>query len=278
MLLIYKTINNTTMDNIININDFNTQNVTFTPNHDKKNKRKMIFVNHNKKPILIKTPQMFLPNGLKHWKGETYPESFQMELSFGEDKLNESNNDKIQMFKSKMEQLDKLIKEQILTNPTDWVGKAPVDKNILHFVYPKSIVSTPVDSDGKEYAPRMKVKVEREQDNSTFTGYFSSSVRNKTRVLAFDNENKDLYLNESNCEEVIPPKSRAMLLIQLVNINIVNDKVYPKWKLVQAKIYNNKSSKIDMNVLNDEEEDNDNYKNNGSVQEDLDIEDLDTEE
>ena len=267
------------MENIINISDFNIQNVTFTLNQDKKSKRKMFFVNHNKKPILLKTPQMFLPNGLKHWKSEAYPETFQMELSLGEDKLNKNNNEKIQMFKTKMEQLDELIKEQILKNPMDWIGKKTASKDTLDFVYPKLIVSTPVDKDGKEYAPRMKVKVEREQDNGSFTGYFSSSTRNKTRVLVFDNENNNLDINESNCEEVMPPKSRAILLIQLVNINIVGDKVYPKWKLIQAKLYKNKSSKIETNVLGEEENENDNENDNNnednleqSIQEDLDTE------
>ena len=109
--------------NIIKSTDLNVSNVSFTMNVDKTTKRKIFFVNHNKKSILLKTPKMYFPNGLRHWKSDAYPDSFELELSFGEDKSDSVNNNKIQDFHQKMQDLDALIKKQILENSMEWIGK-----------------------------------------------------------------------------------------------------------------------------------------------------------
>ena len=108
--------------NIIKSTEFNVSDVSFIMNVDKTTKRKIFFVNHNKKPIFLKTPKMYFPSGLKHWKSDAYPESFDLEASFGEDKADPVNNNKIQDFYEKMKGLDSLIKQQILDNPMESYG------------------------------------------------------------------------------------------------------------------------------------------------------------
>jgi hypothetical protein len=253
--------------NIIKSTDLNVSNVSFTMNIDKTTKRKIFFVNHNKKSILLKTPKMYFPNGLKHWKSDAYPDSFELELSFGEDKSDSTNNSKIQDFYQKMQELDALIKQQILENPMEWIGKKKTSMEMIEeSYYPKPIVRVPHDKEGNvlEYAPRMRIKVERERNGDNFTGNFSSNSRDKTRVLMFDENSNDLGLNEDNCEKLIPKGTKGVVLIQLVNINVVGDKVYPKWKLIQGKISKNTSGRIDGNIMDDDEE--------TPVQEDLDTE------
>lgn len=253
--------------NIIKTTEFNVADVSFIMNVDKTTKRKIFFVNHNKKPIFIKTPKMYFPSGLKHWKSDAYPESFELEMSFGEDKSNPTNNTKIQDFYGKMKGLDSLIKQQILENPMEWIGKKKTSMEMIEeSYYPKPIVKVPTDKEGNvlEYAPKMRLKVERERNGDTFTGKFSSSNRDKTQVLLFDENGTDLELTEENCESVVPKGTTGNLLIQLVNINVVGDKVYPKWKLVQGKISKNTSGRIDRNIMDDDEE--------VEVQEDLDSE------
>lgn len=243
--------------NIIKSTEFNVADVSFIMNVDKATKRKIFFVNHNKKSIFIKTPKMYFPSGLKHWKSEAYGESFELEVSFGEDKNNAANNAKIQDFYEKMKALDTLIKQQVLENPMDWIGKKKTSMEMIEeSYYPKPIVKVAQDKEGNilEYAPKMKFKVEREKLGDTFTGNFSSSNREKTRVLMFDENGTDLELNEENCESVVPKGTTGSILVQLVNINVVGDKVYPKWKLVQGKISRRDSGKIDRNVMDDDED------------------------
>jgi hypothetical protein len=243
--------------NIIKSTEFNVADVSFIMNVDKTTKRKIFFVNHNKKPIYLKTPKMYFPSGLKHWKSDAYPESFELEVSFGEDKSDPANNAKIQDFYEKMKQLDSLIKQQILDNPMEWIGKKKTSMEMIEeSYYPKPIVKVPHDKEGNvlEYAPKMRLKVERERNGETFTGKFSSSNRDKTQVLMFDENGTDLELTEENCESVVPKGTKGTLLAQLVNINVVGDKVYPKWKLVQGKISKNTSGRIDRNIMDDDEE------------------------
>ena len=243
--------------NIIKSTEFNVSDVSFIMNVDKTTKRKIFFVNHNKKPIYLKTPKMYFPSGLKHWKSDAYPESFELEMSFGEDKADSANNAKIQDFYEKMKDLDSLIKQQILDNPMEWIGKKKTSMEMIEeSYYPKSIVKVPHDKEGNvlEYAPKMRLKVERERNGDTFTGKFSSSNRDKTQVLLFDEDGNNLELTEENCESVVPKGTTGYLLVQLVNINVVGDKVYPKWKLVQGKISKNTSGRIDRNIMDDDEE------------------------
>ena len=253
--------------NIIKSTEFNVSDVSFIMNVDKTTKRKIFFVNHNKKPIFLKTPKMYFPSGLKHWKSDAYPESCDLEASFGEDKADPVNNNKIQDFYEKMKGLDSLIKQQILDNSMEWIGKKKTSMEMIEeSYYPKPIVKVAHDKEGNvlEYAPKMRFKIERERNGDVFTGKFSSSNRDKTQVLMFDENGTDLELNEDNCESVIPKGTKGTLLVQLVNINVVGDKVYPKWKLIQGKISKNNSGRIDRNMMDDDDE--------PEVQEDLDSE------
>jgi hypothetical protein len=246
----------TSMSMKIKSTEFDVSKVSFTMKVDKESKRKIFYVNHNKQPILIQTPKMYLPNGIKHWVSAAYPESFELELSFGEDKENAVNNKNIQDFHEKMKALDTLIKEQILTNPKDWVGKQKASMELIEeSYYPNPIVRVPKDKEGHvlEYPDRMRIKVERERENDNYTGFFVSNRRYKSKVMVFDEKNENLNLDETNFESVIPRGSKGITVIELVNINVVGDKVYPKWKFIQGKVFRNQKS-ITENIIDDPEE------------------------
>ena len=250
----------------IKTTEFDVSKVSFSMKVDKESKRKIFYVNHNKQPILVQTPKMYLPNGIKHWVSASYPESFELELSFSEDKENIVNNKNIQDFHDKMKALDDLIKDQILNNPKDWVGKQKASMELIEeSYYPNPIVRVPKDKEGHvlDYPDRMRIKVERERENdNNYTGHFVSNRRHKTRVMVFDENNENLNLDETNFETVVPRGSKAITVIELVNINVVGDKVYPKWKFIQAKVFRSQKS-ITENIIEDDDEED-------GVQEDLD--------
>lgn len=241
--------------NKIKINELDIEKVGFSMKLDKEKKRKIFFVNHNNKPILLQTPKVYLPNGIKHWVSSTYPESFELELSFGQEKNNE--NPLIEEFHTKMQQLDEKIKNEILNNPKDWIGKQKVSMEMIETAfYPNPIVKVSKDKEGNElgYPDRMRLKIDREMINGKYTGRFVSNRTKKTEMLIFDQNNNKMEFNENNCEHVIPRGSKGILIIELVNINIVGDKVYPKWRLLQAKVFSN-SNAITSNIIDDLEDD-----------------------
>lgn len=245
------------MSNLIKTSQFETSNVTFTLKVDKETKRKIVYVNHNKKPILVQTPKMYLPNGVKRWASNSYPESFEMELSFGEDKENVVNNEKIKEFHTKMKELDNAIINEILNNSKEWIGKPKTTLEMIEEAfYPNPIVRVPKDKEGNvlEYPDRMRLKVEREREGDDFTGHFVSNRRAKTKVLAFDEHNAPIQFDESSYETAVPKGSKGIVVMELVNINIVGDKVYPKWKLVQTKVFRNQKSITSNIMLDDDDE------------------------
>jgi hypothetical protein len=240
----------------IKSSQFNVNNVSFNLKVDKETKRKVVYVNHNKTKILMQTPKVYLPNGIKHWSSSAYPESYEMEISFGEDKDNEVNNRAIRDFEHKMKELDSCIKNEILNNSKDWIGKPKTTMSMIEEAfYPNPIVRVPKDKDGNvlEYPNRIRLRLEREREGDNFTGRFSSSKKDRTQVLMFDHNNVQLDFNEANCESVVPKNSKAIIVMELVNINIVGDKVYPKWKLVQAKVFRNTVS-VTENIIDDDDD------------------------
>lgn len=262
----------------IKVPEFDVAKISFSMKVDKDTKRKIFYVNHNKSSILIQTPKMYFPNGIKHWQSSAFPETYELELSFGEDKENANNNKLIQEFQTKMSQLDDLIKGEIFKNPKDWIGKPKVTMDTIETsCYPNPIVRVPKDKDTGEtldYPNRMRLKLERESErgtdgNNVFSGHFSSSRRNKTRVMIFDENSAQLDLNELNCEEIIPRGSKGIVLIELVNISVVGDKVYPKWKLVQGKVFRSNKS-ITENIIDDDDIEGDETVDTETIQEDLD--------
>jgi hypothetical protein len=260
-----------TTSNKIKINEFNVDKVSFKVKEDSKTKRKVVFVNHNNQSIKLQTPKMFLPSGIKHWPADVYKESFNWKMSFGEDKENEVNNEKIKEFHGKMVALDDRIKREIQQDTKTWLGKPKASMEVIEEFY-KNIVEPSKDKDGyqTQYPDSMKVSLERETSGpDVYTGFFSSSKKDRTRVMFFDANNNEIDVNESNCEQQIGKGTKGVAIIELVNISIVNGKVYPKWKLVQAKVYRTHTS-VTEKIIDDDDD--------GDVVQDLDSENDEVED
>jgi hypothetical protein len=230
--------------------------------------RKMVYVNYNGGKIMIQTPKMYIPNGIKRWRKkdavDNKDDSFEMEMSFG----GESSD--VQTFHSKMTEFDTLVKKNIMSHSKEWLGKTKISMDSIEeaFYAPTVRIATDKDGNALDYPSRIKAKLDREMEGDNFTGRFLSNKRFKTPVLMFDDNKQQLDLNETNFESVVPKGSQVVAVLELVYLSITT-KVSAKWKLVQGKVSKNQQSITGYAMLDDGAED-------AVVEEGNDVEDLDT--
>lgn len=230
-----------------------------TDNHG----RKMVYVNYNGGKIMVQTPKMYVPNGIKRWRKkdatDNKDDSFELELSFGGEDKEDKNSLEIRDFHNKLENFDDLVKKTIMSRSKEWLGKPKVSMETIEDAYYAPCVKIPTDKDGNilDYPSRVRVKLDRERDsNDGFTGRFLSNKRFKTPVLAFDESKSQLDLNESNFDVVVPKGSQVICVLELVYLSITS-KVSAKWKLVQTKVFRNQQSITGYAMIDEESQEDD---------------------
>jgi hypothetical protein len=239
-----------------------------TDNHG----RKMVYVNYNGGKIMVQTPKMYVPNGIKRWRKkdavDNKDDSFEMEMSFGGEDKEDKNSVEIREFHTKLEEFDELVKETIVSKSKEWLGKPKVSMETVEDAYYAPSVKIPTDKDGNvlSYPSRVRAKLDRERelDSDNFTGRFLSSKKYKTPVLIFDNNKNQLEMNEANFDSVVPKGSQVVAVLELVYLSITT-KISAKWKLVQAKVYKNQQSITGYAMLDDEEEHQDDLDTENEV-------------
>lgn len=221
---------------------------------------KMVYVNYNKGKLMIQTPKMYVPNGLKRWRKkdaiDNKEDSFELELSFGTGENTDPNSEKIKKFHEKIKQYDEIIKKQIMEHSKEWLGKSKVSMDTIEDAFYISSNRVPTDKDGNvlEYPSRIKAKLDRERvgDTDNFTGRFLANKKSRDPVMLFDDSKQLVDFNEANAEAAIPKGSKVICVLELVYLSITT-KVSTKWKLVQAKVEKNQQS-INSYVIDDDEE------------------------
>jgi hypothetical protein len=260
-----------------------------TDNHG----RKMVYVNYNGGKILVQTPKMYVPNGIKRWRKkdavDNKDDSFELELSFGGEDKQDKNSMEIREFHNKLEQFDELVKKNIMSHSKEWLGKTKISMDSIEEAFYSPSVRLATDKDGNvlDYPSRVRAKLDRERDLETdnFTGRFLSNKRYKTPVLMFDESKELLEMNESNFDMVVPKGSQVVAVLELVYLSI-STKVSAKWKLVQAKVFRNQKTITGYAMLDDEsegekveeKEDLDTAEGTGEVEEVEEEEELEEEE
>lgn len=250
---------------VIKATTLDLSKVTFSDVKTDNHGRKMVFVNYNGGKLMVQTPKMYVPNGIKRWRKkdatDNKDDSFEMELSFsGQDK-----NADISGFHDKMEQFDELVKKQIMEHSKEWLGKPKVSMELVENAFYSPTVRVPMDKEGNvlDYPSRVRAKLDRERTNDDeFTGRFLSYKRPATPVLMFDESKNLLEMNEDNFESIVPKGSQVVSVLELVYLTITT-KVSAKWKLVQARVSSNQQTITGYAMLDDEE---------SQVQEDLESE------
>jgi hypothetical protein len=272
---------------IIKANTINLDAISFSDVKVDNHGRKMIYVNYNgsKEKIMIQTPKMYVPNGIKRWRKkdavDNKEDSFELELSFGTGDSNDKNANEIREFHEKLQGFDTIVKQQILKCSKEWLGKAKISMDSIEEAFYAPSVRVAMDKDGNllDYPSRVRAKLDRERDNDdNFSGRFLANKRLKSEVMIFDDSKTQLKFDENNFESVIPKGSQVVGVLELVYLSITT-KVSAKWKLVQAKVSNTQTAITGYAMIDDDEPETNATGNdsNGVVPDDLDTEDEEVE-
>jgi hypothetical protein len=262
----------------VKANSLDLSNVSFSDVKTDMHGRKMVYVNMNNGKIMVQTPKMYAPNGIKRWHKadatNNKDDKFEMELSFYGENGTDKNSNEIRDFKHKLQEFDNLIKNKVIEKSKEWLSMQKLDINTLESVMYTPMVKIPKDKEGNElpYPSRVKAKIDREIDShGNPSGRFLSSKKYKAEVLLYDENKERLPLSEDNCESVVPKGCQVVSILELVYLSLSKTTISTKWKLVQAKVFRNKDAITDYALLDDDDED-------VKVQDDLDTDKDDAEE
>ena len=254
---------------VVKASDLDLSKVTFSDVKTDNHGRKMVYINMNAGKIMVQTPKMYAPNGIKRWRkndaSDNKDDKFEMELSFYGMDNTDKNSKEIRAFYEKWQEFDTLIKNKVIEKAREWLSMPKLDMNTLESVMYTPMVRVPKDKEGNElpYPSRVRAKIDREMDaTGNFSGRFLSNKKFKTEVMLFDESKTKLEMNEDNAESVVPKGCQVVSILELVYLSLSKTTISTKWKLVQAKVYRNKDTITGYAMLDDEA--------SNSVQDDLD--------
>lgn len=227
---------------VIKATNLDLTKLTFSDVKTDNHGRKMVFMNNNGGKVIIQTPKMYVPNGIKRWHKkdalDNKDDSFEMEMSFG----GEDKNDDIRVFHKKMQEFDEIVKNEIMSHSKEWLGKPKISMELIENAFYSPTVRVPMDKEGNllDYPSRVRAKIDRERINGgdDFSGKFLSYKKPATPVLIFDESKTLIEMDENNFESVVPKNSQVVAVLELVYLTITT-KVSAKWKLIQAKVTRN---------------------------------------
>lgn len=252
---------------VIKATNLDLSKITFSDIKTDNHGRKMVFVNYEKGKVLIQTPKMYVPNGIKRWRKkeavDNKDDSFEMEMSFS----GEDTNQDIRLFHDKMSGFDELVKKFILSHSKEMLGKPKISMELIENAFYAPTVRIPTDKEGNilQFPSRIRAKLDRERVNGdNFTGRFLSYKKPPTPVLMFDESKQQINMDENNFETVVPKGSHVVAVLELVYLTITT-KVSAKWKLVQAKVSRSQQNITGYAIIEDDD-------NDKQEQEDLDSE------
>lgn len=244
---------------VIKATDLDLSKLTFSEVKTDNNGRKMVFVNLNGGKVIVQTPKMYVPNGIKRWRKkdavDNKDDSFEMEMSFGGEDKQDKNAQAIKTFHEKMSGFDDLVKNHIKDHSKELLGKPKVTMELIENAFHTPVVRLAMDKEGNvlDYPSRVRVKLDRERSGDDFTGRFLSCKRPSTEILMYDQNKEQLPMDENNFETVVPKNSQVVAVLELVYLTITT-KVSAKWKLVQAKVERNQTNITGYAMLDDDDE------------------------
>ena len=211
------------------------------------NQGKSIYMSLDKSPIIIQTPEMYAPFGLKKWDNDRGVK-YTLDLSF----RNMDKRPSLQTFFDKMTELDNKLIDDAQVNAYEWLKKKGATREGVKLLY-TNIVKYPTDKTGEitdKYPPTFKLSI-------PFTdGGFKCYVYNSLPKNGVNPPEVDLNTLETK-------GARITALIQCLGIWVAAGKFGCTWKVQQMLVleppklgkfnFVNLENKKEEDVIDDEE-------------------------
>jgi hypothetical protein len=227
---------------IVKGTEFNAERVSFSEPKADSNGKKLVFVNYNGSKFRIQTPRLRAPLGMSKWENEK-GDTFEISLDLEKDSA----------FHRNMLALDALITREIKSKSKEWVGgKVKVNDDYITNTY-KPIVKPPYDKEGnllEQYSDRIKLKVMTDKEYTKFV----SEKKYNTELGFYDSDKNRIEATPDNYHLVCPKGSHLVGLAELAYISIGSLGISPVFRLVQAKVEQNKTVLTEFSMLDLEDD------------------------
>jgi hypothetical protein len=220
---------------VLKANDFgpSTHIKWLKPKLTKKGSKSIGILNNLNKPLLLQVPKGTMTYGASIFTGQNDggnsssnadgPGGYTLSFQFPS-KTDPTASPELQVLREKLEEMDKIVLQEIFNNSMEWLGKTYKDIDYLTELYqpilryPK-IKGTQVPDLSRD--PTLKVKL--------------PIVEGVPQYSLFDAKTKKMVdLSSLSPEESIPKGARMMAVIQCNSIWVLNGKFGVTWKLFQG--------------------------------------------
>ena len=180
---------------------------------------------HNMKSLYISTPLM-LTWGVNEWSDDkSGKKTYDLALQFPSE---EYNNPECAAFLKNMQELEMRIKNDVITNSKEWLGKAKMSSDAVDALW-SPMLKYPKDKASDEFdysrAPTLKVKIQY------WDGVFKNvELYNESGALVFPND------DNTSITDFIAKGSNMATIIQCGGIWVANGKFGVTWKLFQGVV------------------------------------------
>jgi len=201
--------------------------LTFTKAKINANGRKQVGIlnSKNMKSVYLSTPLMLTWGVNEYLDDKTEAKSYDMALQFPND---EYNNPESVAFLKNMQQLEKRIKSDAITNCKDWLNKTKTSPDAVDALW-TPMLRYPKDKDTGDFdysrAPTLKVKL-----NYWDGEYKNTEIYDDSQMQLFPNDNGTLPV------ELITKGAHVATILSCGGIWVANGKFGIIWRLFQAVV------------------------------------------
>lgn len=205
-------------DSIILANEFDSALLEYGEVKRLDNGGKVIYVNYNKRPLLLQTPECYAPFGLSCFQGEEgKPDAYSIDLSFRD----MSTRDCLQHLHRMMTSIDEQNKAAAQQNAMAWMRKKAMSDELVGELY------TPI------------IKRAKDKETGDFTDKFPATFKIKVptakdgsfRCSAFDTSHNPFDIKSTSLKG-----AKVKALVQCTGIWVAGAKFGMSWKLVQMQV------------------------------------------
>jgi hypothetical protein len=209
------------MESIILPSNFDVSSVTYSAPRTLDNGGRSIYMNLNRAPIVLQTPEMVVPYNVSNWNDDgKAPDKYTMDLSFkGKDARENLNT-----FFEKMSALDKKLIQDGVDNSMTWLKKKYNSADVVEALYSPMVKYAKDKNTGEitdKYPPTFKLKLPYSKG-------------------AFQCEAYDSKRNLLNLKELIDSGAmkgaKVTAIIQCQGIWVAGGKYGCSWKVVQMRV------------------------------------------
>jgi hypothetical protein len=203
------------MDNLIlSPGEFDAAQITYgEPKDIGTNGGRSVYINFNKMPITIQTPEMIAPYAMKDWEGN---HNYTLDLSF---KGKESRK-VLDTFFNKLTEFDSKLIQDGIKNGLSWLRKPIKSEVVAETIYTKMVRYSKDKNTGEisdKFPPTLKLKVPYKDGKFICETY---------------NGNKELI----DIASVETKGARITAIIQCLGIWVAGGKYGVTWKVLQMKV------------------------------------------